>query len=59
MTALTDGLKRATGRDVQIETRVDSTLIGGAVARIGGTVYDGSVTRQLERMRETLSEGIE
>ena len=59
VTALTDGLKRATGRDVQMETRVDSTLIGGAVARIGGTVYDGSVTRRLERMKETLSKGIE
>jgi len=54
VTALTDGLKRATGRDVQIETRVDATIIGGAVARIGSTVYDGSITRQLERMRETL-----
>ncbi len=55
VSALTDGLKRATGRDIRMETRVDSTLIGGAVARIGGTVYDGSVTRQLERIRETLA----
>ena len=59
VTELTNGLKRATGRDIQIQTRVDSTLIGGAVARIGGTVYDGSVTRQLERMRDTLAKGIE
>lgn len=57
--ALTNGLKRATGRDIRIETRVDSALIGGAVARIGSTVYDGSVTRQLERMRETLAKGID
>ena len=54
ITALTDGLTRATGRDVQLQTRVDSTIIGGAVTRIGSTVYDGSITRQLERMRETL-----
>ena len=53
--ALTDGLKRATGRNVQIETRVDASIIGGAVARIGSTVYDGSITRQLERMKETLA----
>jgi F-type H+-transporting ATPase subunit delta len=55
VTALADGLKRATGRDVQIQTRVDTTIIGGAVTRIGSTVYDGSVTRQLERMREALA----
>ena len=53
--SLGDGLKQATGRNVQIETRVDSSLIGGAVARIGGTVYDGSIMRQLERMRAALS----
>lgn len=53
--ALTDGLQQATGRNVLVETRVDAGIIGGAVARIGGTVYDGSITRQLERMRETLT----
>jgi F-type H+-transporting ATPase subunit delta len=50
------GLARATGRDVQMETRVDPALIGGAVARIGSTVYDGSVTRQLERLKQSLVE---
>jgi F-type H+-transporting ATPase subunit delta len=54
VTALTDGLARATGCSVRIETLVDATIIGGAVVRLGGTVYDGSITRQLERMRETL-----
>jgi F-type H+-transporting ATPase subunit delta len=52
--AIREGLKRATGREVQLETKVDPEIIGGAVARIGSTVYDGSVTRQLERMRERL-----
>ena len=55
--AIREGLKRATGRDVQLEARVDPEIIGGAVARIGGTVYDGSVTRQLERLRASLTEG--
>jgi F-type H+-transporting ATPase subunit delta len=53
--ALKRGLAQATGRDVQLATRIDPNIIGGAVARIGSTVYDGSVTRQLERMRETLT----
>ena len=55
LTSLTEELKRATGRNVQVATRVDESIIGGAVARIGSTVYDGSITRQLERMKETLA----
>jgi F-type H+-transporting ATPase subunit delta len=55
VTALAAGLTRATGRNVQVETQVDPAIIGGAVARIGGTVYDGSITRQLERIRESLA----
>jgi F-type H+-transporting ATPase subunit delta len=54
--AIADGLAAATGRKVTVSTRVDPSLIGGAVARIGSTVYDGSVARQLERLRERLIE---
>lgn len=50
-------LASTTGRQVQLETRVDPSIIGGAVARIGSTVYDGSVTRQLEKLRESLVGG--
>jgi F-type H+-transporting ATPase subunit delta len=52
--ALTDGLAQATGREVQIETRVDPSLVGGAVAQIGSTVYDGSVITQLQKLKQTL-----
>jgi F-type H+-transporting ATPase subunit delta len=53
--ALQRGLAGATGRDVQLETRVDPSIIGGAITRIGSTVYDGSVTRQLEKMKAALT----
>ena len=53
--ALKQGLAQATGRQVQLETRVDPTIIGGAVARIGSTVYDGSVTTQLQKVKERLT----
>jgi F-type H+-transporting ATPase subunit delta len=43
---------------VTLETKVDPSIIGGVVARIGSTVYDGSVTRQLERMKERLVESV-
>jgi len=35
---------------------VDAAILGGMVARIGSTVYDGSVTRQLAKMKERLVE---
>ncbi|MBM3817712.1 MAG: ATP synthase F1 subunit delta [Acidimicrobiia bacterium] len=48
-------LAAITGRTVTMTTRVDPALIGGAVARVGSTVYDGSMATQLERIRERLS----
>ena len=47
-------LSKATGRDVLMTTKVDPTLIAGAVARMGGTVYDGSVATQLSKLRDKL-----
>ena len=55
--ALQQGLAQAAGRrseDVHVEVRVDPAIIGGAITKIGSTVYDGSVTRQLARMRDSL-----
>jgi F-type H+-transporting ATPase subunit delta len=52
--ALQEGLATATGRSVQLDARVDPSIIGGAIARIGSTVFDGSVTRQLEKMKDAL-----
>jgi F-type H+-transporting ATPase subunit delta len=55
--AIEEQLARATGRTVALQTRIDPGIIGGLVARIGSTVYDASITRQLEKMRERLTEG--
>ena len=48
-------LSTLTGRKVTMTTKVDPALIGGAVARVGSTVYDGSIATQLERIRERLT----
>jgi len=55
--AVEQSLAKMTGRTVTLETRVDASIIGGVVARIGSTVYDGSVTTQLQRMKERLVAG--
>jgi F-type H+-transporting ATPase subunit delta len=54
--ALAQAFARVTGRRVQVTTAVDPAVIGGVVARIGSVVYDGSVRRQLERLREALTQ---
>ena len=54
--AIRKRLAGAGGRDVRMTSVVDPDILGGVVARIGSTVYDGSVAGHLERMRQTLVE---
>jgi F-type H+-transporting ATPase subunit delta len=51
---LTAALARRTGKKIEARFREDKSLLGGAVVRVGSTVYDGSVREQLVRMREQL-----
>ena len=53
--ALRQSLSEATGLQVRLTPAIDPTILGGVVAQIGSTVYDGSVSRQLARMRATLA----
>lgn len=54
--ALEESLSKVTGKKVELSVSVDPELLGGVVARIGSTVYDGSVRTQLQRMRQELVE---
>jgi F-type H+-transporting ATPase subunit delta len=49
-------LAQATGQRVDVTTNVDPTIIGGIIARIGSTVYDGSVATQLSKIRQRLTQ---
>jgi F-type H+-transporting ATPase subunit delta len=53
--ALTGRLERLTGKRIRMRFSLDPSLIGGAVARIGSTVYDGSVRGQLATLERRLS----
>jgi F-type H+-transporting ATPase subunit delta len=46
-----------TRKKIRIVFSVDKQLKGGFVARVGDTVYDGSITRQLELLRKRFAEG--
>jgi F-type H+-transporting ATPase subunit delta len=54
--ALGQHLSTTTGKQVQLDPSVDPAIIGGVVARIGGTVYDGSLRTQLQKMKQQLVE---
>lgn len=53
---LAASLGKVTGKKVELSVSVDPELLGGVVAKIGSTVYDGSVRTQLTRMRQQLVE---
>lgn len=53
--SLSTQLERLTGKRIRARFAVDPALIGGAVARIGSTVYDGSVRGQLASLERRLT----
>jgi F-type H+-transporting ATPase subunit delta len=52
---LQETLERLTGRKIQAKYSLDPALLGGAVVRIGDTIYDGSVRNRLNQMRARLA----
>jgi F-type H+-transporting ATPase subunit delta len=48
-------LTRLSGRTVRPEFSIDASLVGGVTARIGSTIYDGSVRGRLEAMQRQLA----
>ncbi len=47
-------LSEATGREVTITKKVDPSIIGGVVTRVGDTVYDGSLKNRLSDLKSEL-----
>ncbi len=50
-------LSQATGREVRLEVTVDPELIGGAIAKVGDVVFDGTLKAQLSQLRANLMKG--
>lgn len=56
-TSLTQQLNDYSGKEVRLELSEDATIKGGIIVRLGDTVFDASVTAQLQRMRGLLARG--
>jgi F-type H+-transporting ATPase subunit delta len=55
--ALSKAAQKLAGREVALQASVDTTLRGGAILRMNGRTYDGSVRSQLQRLRAQLASG--
>lgn len=53
--ALEAQVAKATGKKVRAKYDRDASLLGGAVVRVGSTIYDGSLLGQLQRLKEAIS----
>lgn len=53
--AIESRMEKLTGKKVRPRYSRDQSILGGAVVKVGSTIYDGSVKGQLERIRQALS----
>jgi F-type H+-transporting ATPase subunit delta len=52
--ALQQQLERVTGRRIALDRKLDPSLICGVVARVGDTVYDGSLIARLRHLKDSM-----
>jgi F-type H+-transporting ATPase subunit delta len=52
---MTQALERLTGKRVEARFSLDTNLLGGALVRVGDTIYDGSLRKRLNALREHLA----
>ncbi len=55
--SLIAGVGKMADAPIQATFKLDESILGGTVVRVGSTVYDGSVRGRLERLREALISG--
>ncbi len=55
--ALVAEIARLAGSKIDASFKLDASILGGTVVRIGSTVYDGSVRGRLDRLKEALTSG--
>ena len=53
--SIAESLSKRLGKKVSLTTRIDETLIGGAIVRAGDMVIDGSIRGRLEKLSNTLA----
>jgi F-type H+-transporting ATPase subunit delta len=54
--ALQTALKAALHKDVQLDQKVDATLLGGLVVKVGSRMVDSSLRTKLNSLKQTMKE---
>lgn len=54
--ALKDALKASTGKDIVVDTKIDPSLIGGLIVKIGSRMIDTSLKTKLSQLKIALKE---
>jgi F-type H+-transporting ATPase subunit delta len=57
LSQITAALEELSGKQITVTRREDPSLLGGVVAKLGDTVYDGSLRTQLRTLRDDLTSG--
>lgn len=55
--ALKKDLEALSGKSITLNVTVDPAILGGAITRVGSTVWDGSLRTQLNQIRESILKG--
>jgi F-type H+-transporting ATPase subunit delta len=55
--ALEARVAQVTGKKVRAKYRTDAKVLGGAMVKVGSTIYDGSIRGQLEKLKQELAAG--
>ena len=58
LSQITAALEKLSGKKVTVSKREDPELLGGVVAKLGDTVYDGSLRSQLRNLRDQLAKDV-
>jgi F-type H+-transporting ATPase subunit delta len=54
---ITSELSQLTGKRILLQEKVDPSILGGAIARVGDTLIDGSLKRRFQLLRQTILQG--
>jgi F-type H+-transporting ATPase subunit delta len=52
---LASELSRVTGKNVQLFQKIDPSILGGAILKVGEQIIDGSLRRKLNQIQEQLA----
>jgi len=50
-------LEKSTGKKVVMDISVDPNILGGVVAKVGSTIYDGSLKTQINNLKKSIMRG--